>query len=109
MRAGLVRQYAARHKLWQLDPDIAYLTGDALPGGVRGFEVIEELSLRESVLRQRLSHHDCGSLEIRVRGVDLDPDALRRRLRPTGSQPLTLVITRIGRGAKARVTVFVCR
>lgn len=109
VRAGLVRQYAARHKLWQLDPDIAYLTGDALPGGVRGFEVIEELSLRESVLRQRLSHHDCGSLEIRVRGVDLDPDALRRRLRPTGSQPLTLVITRIGRGAKARVTVFVCR
>ena len=25
VRAGLVRHYGARHGLWQLDPDIAYL------------------------------------------------------------------------------------
>ena len=31
VRAGLVRHYAARHGLWQLDPDIAYLSGDELP------------------------------------------------------------------------------
>ncbi len=31
VRAGLVRHYAARHGLWQLDPDIAYLSGDRLP------------------------------------------------------------------------------
>lgn len=109
VRAGLVRQYAARHGLWQLDPDIAYLTGDILPDGVRGFEVIEELPLREDVLRQWLSRYDCGSLEILVRGVDVDPDDLRRRLRPAGSHPLTLVVTRIGRAAKARAVVFVCR
>ncbi|MGO9506979.1 MAG: class I SAM-dependent methyltransferase, partial [Mycobacterium sp.] len=35
VRAGLVRHYAARHGLWQLDPDIAYLSGDRLPPGVR--------------------------------------------------------------------------
>lgn len=109
VRAGLVRHYATRHGLWQLDPDIAYLTGDALPAGIRGLEVIEEIPLRESVLRQRLSQYDCGSLEILVRGVDVDPDVLRRRLRPTGSRSLALVITRIGRGAKARASVFVCR
>jgi len=109
VRAGLVRHYATRHGLWQLDPDIAYLTGDALPAGVRGLEVIEEIPLRESVLRQRLSQYDCGSLEILVRGVDVDPDVLRRRLRPTGSRSLALVIARIGRGAKARASVFVCR
>ena len=42
VRAGLVRHYAARHGLWQLDPNIAYLSGDELPAGVRGFEVLEQ-------------------------------------------------------------------
>ena len=109
VRAGLVRQYATRYGLWQLDPDIAYLTGDRLPDGVRGFEILEQLPLREKILRQALSARDCGSLEILVRGVDTDPDVLRRRLRPSGTQPLSLVITRIGRGAGARASAFLCR
>jgi hypothetical protein len=51
-------------------------------------------------------------LEILVRGVGGiagDPDALRRRLRLRGGQPLSAVITRIGpRGARG-ATVYVCR
>ena len=109
VRSGLVRQYGTRHGLWQLDPDIAYLSGDEVPDGVRGFEVLEQLPLREKVLRQALSIRDCGSLEILVRGVDVDPDALRRRLRPAGTEALSLVITRIGTGTDARAVVFVCR
>ncbi len=109
VRAGLVRQYAARHGLWQLDPDIAYLTGDRVPAGVRGFEILDRVPLREKVLRQALSAHDCGPLEILVRGVDVDPDALRRRLKPVGGRPLTVVVTRIGSGPQARGTAFVCR
>lgn len=109
VRAGLVRQYGARHGLWQLDPDIAYLTGDRLPDGVRGFEIIDRLTFREKRLRQALSALDCGTLEILVRGVDVDPDALRRRLRPSGTASLTLVIMRIGAGNASRATVFVCR
>ena len=109
VRAGLVRHYATRHGLWQLDPDIAYLSGAELPEGVRGFEILEQLPLREKILRQALSARDCGVLEILVRGVDVDPDLLRQRLRPSGSQALSLVITRIGTGANARAVVFVCR
>ncbi len=109
VRAGLVRQYASRHGLWQLDPDIAYLTGDALPDDVRGFEILDQLPLREKILRQNLSARDCGSLEILVRGVDVDPDALRKRLRPSGSQPISLVIMRRGTGSAARAVAFVCR
>jgi hypothetical protein len=109
VRAGLVRQYATRHGLWQLDPDIAYLTGDRVPDGVRGFEILEQAPLREKALRQVLGGHDCGPLEILVRGVDVDPDALRLRLRPTGSQPLSVVITRLGTGAAAHAVAFVCR
>jgi hypothetical protein len=109
VRAGLVRHYAARHGLWQLDPDIAYLSGDRLPGNVRGFEVLEELNYSERRLRQALSASDVGAVEILVRGVDVDPDALRARLRLRGSQPVSVVIARIGSGAASRPTAFICR
>ncbi|WP_082108327.1 THUMP-like domain-containing protein [Mycobacterium sp. UM_NZ2] len=112
VRAGLVRQYGARHGLWQLDRDIAYLSGDELPDGVRGFEVLETLAYSEKRLRQALAARDCGALEILVRGVrdvQADPDGLRRRLRLRGAQALSVVITRIGTGTAARAIAFVCR
>ncbi|WP_407688234.1 class I SAM-dependent methyltransferase [Mycobacterium sp. HUMS_1102779] len=109
VRAGLVRHYGTRHGLWQLDPDIAYLSGDRLPPGVRGFEVLDEVAFDERRLRQVLAARDCGALEILVRGVRVDPDALRRRLRLRGGLPLSVVITRIGAGAAGRATAFVCR
>ncbi len=112
VRAGLVRHYAARHGLWQLDPNIAYLSGDRLPPTVRGFEVLEQLAFDERRLRQALSALDCGALEILVRGVRrarVDPDALRRRLRLRGSRPLSVVIARIGSGSASRATAFICR
>ncbi|WP_191499106.1 class I SAM-dependent methyltransferase [Mycobacterium simulans] len=109
VRAGLVRHYGARHGLWQLDPEIAYLSGDRLPPGERGFEVVEQLAFDERRLRQALTRLDCGALEILVRGVGVDPDMLRRRLRLRGSRPLAVVIARIGSGAASRATAFVCR
>ena len=109
VRAGLVRHYAARHGLWQLDAHIAYLSGDRLPSGMRGFEVVQQLPFDERRLRQALAALDCGALEILVRGVDVEPTALRRRLALRGGDSLAVVITRLGSGAAARGTVFVCR
>ncbi len=109
VRAGLVRHYAARHGLWQLDPAIAYLSGDRLPPEIRGFEVLEQLAFDERRLRRALAARDCGALEILVRGVGVDPDALRRRLRPRGSQPLSVVITRVGAGPASHAAAYVCR
>jgi hypothetical protein len=109
VRAGLVRQYAARHGLWQLDPMIAYLSGDELPPGVRGFAVLEQIAFNERRLRQALRALDCAAAEILVRGVDVDPAALRPRLRLHGTQQLTVVITRIGPGTTGRATAFICR
>ncbi|EID55540.1 THUMP-like domain-containing protein [Saccharomonospora xinjiangensis] len=105
VRAGLVRHYAARHGLWQLDPRIAYLTGDTPPPGVRAFRVLDSGRFTEKALRALLRRHDVGRLEILVRGVDVDPDALRRRLKPRGAAEASVVITRIGRTAVA----FLCR
>ncbi|WP_020671006.1 class I SAM-dependent methyltransferase [Amycolatopsis nigrescens] len=105
VRAGLVRHYAARHGLWQLDERIAYLTGDRPPPGVRAFRVLESGAYREKELRAALRRLDVGRLEILVRGLDVDPDALRRRLKPRGAGELSVVLTRIGRSPRA----FLCR
>jgi hypothetical protein len=80
-----------------------------LPAGVRGFEVLQQLAFDERRLRQELGALDCGSLEILVRGLDVGPDALRRRLGLRGSRSLTVVLTRVGLGSAARATAFVCR
>lgn len=104
VRAGLVRNYAHRHSLWQLDPQIAYLTGDSVPEAGRGFKIIEQTTVSDKALRKALHALDCGTLEILVRGLDVDPDALRKRLKPKGTRPLSLVLTRIGRKGVA----FIC-
>ncbi|QZH63227.1 class I SAM-dependent methyltransferase [Mycolicibacterium farcinogenes] len=109
VRAGLVRHYAARHGLWQLDPDIAYLSGDQLPAGVRGFEVLEQLQFQERRLRAALTARSVGALEILVRGVDVDPDALRTRMRLRGTEHLAVVIARLGSGPASRAWAFICR
>jgi hypothetical protein len=105
VRAGLVRHYAARHGLWQLDERIAYLTGDTPPPGVRAFRVLEHGPYSEKSLKAVLKRHDVGRLEILVRGLDVDPDALRRRLKPRGAAEASVVLTRIGRSPVA----FLCR
>lgn len=94
VRAGLVRHYAVREGLWMLDERIAYLTGDRIPEGRTGFGFIEQVPLKK--LRSALVAHGAGSLEILVRGVDVDPDGLRKKLKLKGKQPMTVVCTRIG-------------
>lgn len=58
----------------------------------------------EKHLKRRLADLDCGVLEILVRGVEVDPDKLRGRLKLRGSRSLAVVVTRIGR----RGVVFIC-
>lgn len=105
VRAGLVRHYAARHGLSQLDSRIAYLTGDAPPPGVRAFRVVDHGRFNEKALRGLLREHRIGRLEILIRGVDIDPDALRRRVKLKGDRDATVVITRVGDQAMA----YLCR
>lgn len=107
VRAGLVRHYAAAHGLWQLDPRIAYLTGDEIPAGQRGFEILERVPLKQ--LKSVLKARGVSSLEILVRGVDIDPDQLRKKLKlsksKSSAEPASVVITREGTSAVA----YVCR
>jgi len=101
VRAGLVRHYGHREGLWMLDERIAYLTGDRIPVGRSGFRILEQVPLKK--LKAALQSHGAGSVEILVRGVDVDPDVLRKKLRLTGSRPMAVVCTRIGRAGVALV------
>ena len=96
VRAGLVRLYAARHGLWQLDERIAYLSGSVPPPGIRAFRVLEHGHYTEKALKSLLRARGIGRLEILVRGLDVDPNTLRKRLKPTGSAEASVVLTRIG-------------
>ncbi|UBI05837.1 SAM-dependent methyltransferase [Corynebacterium falsenii] len=103
VRAGLVRHYAAKHGLWQLDERIAYLTGPAVPPGRRGFEVLEQVPFKH--LRKALVARGIGAVEILVRGVDINPDEVRKKWKLKGSEEASVVVTRIGDKAWA----FICR
>lgn len=96
VRAGLVRHYAARHGLAQLDPRIAYLTGGTPPPGIRAFRVLDHARYSEKSLRHHLAKKNVGRLEILVRGMDTDPNTLRPRLKLKGTEEATVVLTRIG-------------
>ncbi len=90
--------FGARHGCGSSIP-IAYLSDDRLSPALRGFQVLEQLAFDERRLRPGAVSAGCRAAEILVRGVAIDPGALRRRLRLRGSRPLAVVITRIGAGS----------
>jgi hypothetical protein len=103
VRAGLVTAVAAAVNGWLLDPRIAYVTAAGLTPTplASAYEVVEELPYKEKALRSWVRTNGIGTLEIKKRGVDLDPAQLRKKLAPKGSASATLIITRVGRDAVA--------
>lgn len=88
-----------------LDAKLAYLTSDELTAtpAATAFEVIEVLPYAEKVLRTWVREHGIGTLEIKQRGIDLDPAILRRRLKPRGPGSATILITRTPAGSRTLV------
>ncbi|KOV79810.1 hypothetical protein [Nocardia sp. NRRL S-836] len=105
VRAGLVRHYAARHGLHQLDERIAYLSGPKPPPGIRAFRVLDHAHYTEKALRSLVKARGIGRLEILVRGLDIDPNTLRKRLKLAGRDEAAVVLTRIG----AKPVMVLCR
>ena len=57
------------------------------------------LPFREKSLRTALRERDVGPLTIKKRGVGVTPEALRSRLRLTGSEAATIIVSRTPTGA----------
>jgi SAM-dependent methyltransferase len=103
IRAGLVGELATRMGGRLVDPHLAYVTTDDASADplARSFRIVEELPYREKGLRAALVAHDVGTLTVKKRGVDVVPEQLVKRLKLKGTRPGTLVLARIGNGARA--------
>ncbi|UAJ78705.1 class I SAM-dependent methyltransferase [Leifsonia sp. ZF2019] len=97
IRARLIGDLARQLDGRMVADGIAYITADhAMPTPfAAGFRVLETLPYGERDLRRALRERGVGSLEIKKRGVDVDPAALRRRLALAGDRSATLILTRI--------------
>lgn len=96
IRAGLVTAVCAGVVGWLLDEHIAYVSSDESfrTPFARGYEVLEELPFRERQLKAALRNRGIGRLTIKKRGVEVEPDALRKRLDLHGEDEGTLIMTR---------------
>ncbi|SJN27004.1 hypothetical protein FM104_05470 [Microbacterium esteraromaticum] len=103
IRARLIGDAARMLEAGMLDEQIAYLTGDAALTSpfVQSFRVRETLPAHVKTINAALRAHDIGRLEIKKRGMDIDPAAFRKKLSLRGSQAATLILTRTPAGRVA--------
>jgi SAM-dependent methyltransferase len=97
IRARLIGDLARRLDGRMLGDGIAYITADEpIPTPfAAGFRVLETLPFAEKDLKKALRARGIGTLEIKKRGVDVDPAGLRTRLKLSGDRPATLILTRV--------------
>lgn len=98
IRARLIGDLARSLDGRMLDASIAWITTSAPPATPFGqaFRVLERFPLDVKTLKRELAARGIGALEIKKRGVDVDPAAFRTRLALSGAESATLVLTRIG-------------
>jgi SAM-dependent methyltransferase len=107
VRAHLVAEFAATVGGGLADPSIAYVYAEApIPTRFgRCLEITDVLPFSLKRLRTLLRERGVGRVEILKRGSALDPERLRRDLRLAGSEPASLMLTRVADAP----TVLVCQ
>jgi hypothetical protein len=105
IRAGAIADLGAQLDAGLLDRQVAYLTSDQLcsTAFATAFRVRQRLPFHLKALRNWVREAQIGVLEIKKRGIDVDPAELRKRLRLGGPTSATLVISRTPSGSIAAV------
>ena len=105
IRAGGVPALATQLGGWALASGIAYLSSDTLIETplATAFEIDRVLAQDERTLRAWARAAGIGTLEIKVRGLDVNPAVLRRRLKLSGPNSATVILTPTPDGARALV------
>ncbi|MEL4320609.1 SAM-dependent methyltransferase [Leifsonia sp. YIM 134122] len=96
IRARLIGDLAREIDAGMLSEGIAYLTSDAARATpfATAFHVLEALPTDEKKLKAALRERGIGTLEIKKRGIDVDPAQLRKRLQLKGTASATIVLAR---------------
>lgn len=98
LAADLLGAIAAQHDLRSLGAGGAYLTGPQAIADplLATFAVRDTLPLRVDAIAKHMAAHNIGQVEIKKRGVTIDPHSLRQKLKLRGNEAATLILTRIG-------------
>ncbi|MGC5627325.1 class I SAM-dependent methyltransferase [Georgenia sp. Z1344] len=96
IRAGLVAELGRRLGAGVVSERIAYLTSDEPAGSpfARSYRVLEQVDAGAKGLARALAAREIGDLTIKQRGSGVKVEDVRRRLRLTGPNRATLVLTR---------------
>ncbi len=109
IRARLIGDLARSLGAHALDEHIAYLSADThtTTPFADAFRVLETFPVDPKKLVPALAQREIGTLEIKKRGVDIDPAVFRTKLKLRGHNSATLLIMRLGSGAASqRVAVL---
>jgi hypothetical protein len=95
LSAQLTHALGSQLSLDLIDPQVAYLTGDQPIEDLRlsTFEVMDVLPFDVRTLRAALGERRIGNLEVKKRGVIIDPAAVRRQLQGRGDESAVLIIS----------------
>jgi hypothetical protein len=106
IRARLIGDLARQLNARMLSDSIAYLTADtavATPFATC-FRVLDSFPYDEKRLKKELATRGVGTLEIKKRGIDVDPAQLRKKLSLKGKASATVILTRVA----GRHTALLC-
>lgn len=97
IRARLIGDLARRFGGTMIDGSIAYFTSDTATSTpfAAGFRILENFPFDERQLKKELAARNIGTVEIKKRGMDVDPAQLRAKLAPKGPESATLILTRV--------------
>jgi hypothetical protein len=106
IRARLIGDLARQLNATMISDSIAYLSSDEAVSTpfASCFRVTETFPFDERRLKKELAARGIGTLEIKKRGVDVDPALLRKKLSLKGSKSATLILTRVA----GRHTALLC-
>lgn len=101
LAAQLTGALAIKHGLKPVAAGVAYLTGDDLISDrlLSAFEVVESMPFDRRALAAFLRAKGIGRVEIKHRGLELDPEKLRKELKLRGDNEATLLLTMLDQRA----------
>jgi hypothetical protein len=97
LAADLAGALAAELRLQSVASGVAYLTADEPRDSplVDSFEVLDVMPYRAKAIKEWLRARGIGRLEVKKRGVDLDPPRVQRELQVPGDECATLLVCRV--------------
>lgn len=97
IRAHLVAEVADQLDGGLVDATIAYITADALRATpyATAYEITDQLPFNVKKLKALLREREVGTLTVKKRGSAVEPEELRKKVKPRGPHAATVFLTRV--------------